>query len=206
MISTFLPLECIVLDDPARRCRVTYEPGFIPRHEADALLDRLLREAPFTAETPVIFGRAIEVRRKSCSYGDPGIRYRYAGVTRVAAPWPEALRALHERVMRTTGVPFNYALCNLYPDGAAGLGWHADDEDDMEPNAPIASISLGAPRDFALRLGRSGPACVTVTLGHGSLLVMEGETQRHYQHRVPPRRRCRQPRVNLTFRVIRGPA
>jgi alkylated DNA repair dioxygenase AlkB len=67
-------------------------------------------------------------------------------------------------------------------------------------NAPIASVSLGAARDFAFRRGRSGPACATVRLEHGSLLVMEGSTQRHFQHRVPPRKTCGEPRINLTFR------
>ena len=84
-----------------------------------------------------------------------------------------------------------------------GLGWHADDEHDLVRDAPIASISFGATRDFKLREGRSGSACMTVPLESGSLLVMEGTLQRHYQHCVPPRLRCQEPRLNLTFRVMR---
>ena len=197
------PIPYVLIDDPARRSRVTYEPDFLDAPTADALLAFLDTNTPFHAEAPVMFGRPVEVRRRTFSYGDPGTRYRYSGVERVAAPWPDALRPLLDRLEARTGVRFSFALCNLYPDGAAGLGWHADDEDDLAPGQPIASVSLGAARDFAMRPGRSGPACLTVSLAHGSLLVMGGETQRHYQHRVPPRARCAARRINLTFRLTR---
>jgi alkylated DNA repair dioxygenase AlkB len=147
------------------------------------------------------------VRRRTCAFGDAGERYRYAGLERVAHPWTPALASLRDRLARATGTRFNYVLCNRYPDGDAALGWHADDEHDLVPGAPIASISLGAERDFAMRLATRGRACLTVALAHGSLLVMERDTQQYYQHQVPRRRRSREPRINLTFRsaVPRNP-
>lgn len=192
-----------VLDDPERGCWVTYAPDFLAPAEADALLAFCLGSIAWQTESPVMFGRAITVLRRTCAFGDPGTRYRYAGLERSAEVWPPALAAVRERLLESTGQRFDYALGNLYPDGRAGLGWHSDDEDDLVDQAPIASVSLGAPRDFALRLGSGGPAARTLALGHGSLLVMGGATQRHYQHRVPPRLRCREPRVNLTFRSMR---
>lgn len=195
----------VLLDDPERGCRVTYAPHFLATDEADALFDELHTRAPWRAEAPVMFGRAIEVRRKTCSFGEPGRRYRYSGLERSADPWPTPVAKLLGRLEAAAGARFDYVLCNLYPDGAAGLGWHADDEDDLTPGAPIASVSLGAERDFAMRLGTKGTACLNVALGHGSLLIMHGATQAHYQHRVPPRTRCRTPRVNLTFRHMAAP-
>jgi alkylated DNA repair dioxygenase AlkB len=194
----------VLLDDTERGCGVTYQPDFLAPAEADALFDELSTRAPWRAEAPVMFGRAIEVRRKACSFGEPGRRYRYSGLERQADPWPPAVAALLARLRAAAGSGFDYVLCNLYPDGDAGLGWHADDEADLTPGAPIASLSLGAERDFAMRLGPKGPACLTVALGHGSLLIMHGATQAHYQHRVPTRVRCRSPRVNLTFRQMAG--
>lgn len=192
-----------VLDDPARGCWVTYAPDFLAPAEADALLAFCRDAIAWQTESPVMFGRAVTVRRRSCAFGDPGTRYRYAGLERTADPWPPALAAVRERLSERTGARFDYVLGNLYPDGRAGLGWHADDEDDLALDAPIASVSLGAARDFALRLGKRGPAALTLRLAHGSLLVMGGATQRHYQHRVPARLRCEAPRVNLTFRRMR---
>lgn len=193
----------VLLDDPSLGCRVTYEPAFLPSHDASTWMTRLARSLPLVAEAPVMFGKPILVRRKSCGIGDPGRRYRYSGIERAASPWPEGFEPLLDRLHERTGARFTFALCNLYPDGEAGLGWHADDEDDLVRDAPIASLSLGATRDFAMRAGRHGRACLALALAPGSLLVMEGQTQRHYQHRVPPRLRCTEPRLNLTFRVMR---
>ncbi len=195
--------EVTLLHDAARRCVVTYVPRFLSESEADALFDVLREGTPFHAEAPVMFGRPVEVRRRTYSFGEPGTRYRYSGVERVAAPWPAELVPTVERVRTRAGARFTFALCNFYPDGAAGLGWHADDEHDLVSGAPIASLSLGAERDFQMRLGRKGPAVLSVPLGHGSLLLMRGATQEHYQHQVPKRARCTTPRLNLTFRVMR---
>ncbi len=192
-----------LLDDTARQCSVTYERDFLSATEATHWFETLAREAPFVAEAPVIFGKPRPVRRQSCGYGEPGARYRYTGLERVATPWPDGFAPLLERLYDRTGARFTFALCNLYPDGDAGLGWHADDEADLARDAPIASLSLGAERDFAMRLRGESRACLTVPLGPGSLLVMAGATQRHYVHRVPPRVRCREARINLTFRVMR---
>ncbi len=193
----------VLLDDRARGCRVTYERGFLAPSLAERWMVDLARELPLACEVPVMFGRPTPVRRMSCGIGDRGLRYRYSGVERVAHPWPAGFAALLDRLEARTGARFSFALCNLYPDGEVGLGWHADDEHDLVRDAPIASISFGATRDFKLREGRSGSACMTVPLESGSLLVMEGTLQRHYQHCVPPRLRCQEPRLNLTFRVMR---
>jgi alkylated DNA repair dioxygenase AlkB len=201
--KAILPADAVILlDDTARRCVVTYMPHFLSEGEAGALFDALRAVTPFHAEAPVMFGRPIEVRRRTYSFGEPGTRYRYSGVERVAAPGPAELVPTVERIRARAGARFTFALCNLYPDGAAGLGWHADDERDLVAGAPIASLSLGAERDFQMRRGRKGPAVLSVSLGHGSLLVMSGATQEHYQHHVPKRARCTSPRLNLTFRVM----
>lgn len=199
------PTTPLLLDDPATQSWVSYEPDFLPGADADALFAFLRANAPFQAEAPVIFGKAIPVRRESCAYGDAGTRYRYSGLVRPAALWPAALLPTLERLRVQTKTPFSFVLCNHYPDGDAGLGWHSDDESDLVRGAAIASISLGAVRDFAFRKGASGKTVLTVPLAHGSLLVMGGATQQHYQHRIPERRRVTQPRINLTFRQMSGP-
>lgn len=205
MQPTLLPTEraLVLLDDGPRGCRVSVTQDYLPPPVADALFASLHAEAPFETEAPVLFGQARVVRRRTCSFGEPGVRYRYSGLVREAHPWHPALVPLLGPLQESTGTRFNYALCQVYPDGAAGIGWHADDERDLDPEAPIASLSLGAARDFQLRLGRSGGAVVDVRLAHGSLLLMGGRTQQHYQHRLPPRARCTTARVNLTFRCLK---
>ena len=79
-------------------------------------------------------------------------------------------------------------------------------ERELVRDATIASVSLGAERDFDLRLGNAGGRCARTRLAHGSLLLMGGATQRHYQHPVPKRARCVEARINLTFRAMVAPS
>ncbi|MEE7548877.1 alpha-ketoglutarate-dependent dioxygenase AlkB, partial [Xanthomonas sp. Kuri4-1] len=116
--------------------------------------------------------------------------------------WPAALAALRAPLQAATGVAFNSVLANRYRDGRDAMGWHSDDEKELGPRPVIASLSLGAPRRFALR-HRHDPALRQVlTLGHGDLLLMEGDTQRNYRHALPRTARPVGERLNLTFRRI----
>lgn len=42
----------------------------------------------------------------------------------------------------------------------------------------------------------------TLELGHGDLLLMGGDTQRHYKHALPRTVKPVGERINLTFRQI----
>jgi alkylated DNA repair dioxygenase AlkB len=123
-------------------------------------------------------------------------------------PWADALAGLRDRLETHTGVRFTGVLANYYRDGRDSMGWHADDERELGPTPDdirVASISLGAPRRFVLRSRGVDPSRrIELALGHGDLLIMAGTTQRHYQHAVPKTARPVGPRLNLTFRVVRG--
>ncbi|MFM8430911.1 MAG: alpha-ketoglutarate-dependent dioxygenase AlkB, partial [Holophagaceae bacterium] len=83
----------------------------------------------------------------------------------------------------------------------------SDDEKELGPDPVIASLSLGATRTFQIRLKDDHSKKISVSLLHGSLLVMSGRTQSLSQHRVPkinPKNAATTPsRINLTFRTIR---
>lgn len=101
--------------------------------------------------------------------------------------------------------PFNCVLLNLYRDGNDSMGWHSDDEPELGPDPVIASLSLGQPRRFVLRhrQDRQQPK-IELLLDDGSLLLMRGSTQHHWQHALPRTRLACEPRLNLTFRCIIG--
>jgi alkylated DNA repair dioxygenase AlkB len=193
-----------VFCDPATDSRLLYGEGLLGAAAAKALFAHLSAEAPFAAEAPVMFGKPRPVRRQSCAFGDPGTIYRYSGLRVAAHAWPPWLQRAREMIECTVDCRYPFVLCNLYPDGRAGLGWHADDEADLVADAPIASLSLGAPRDFQLRRRDTREIVLRLCLEHDSLLVMAGQVQRFFQHRVPVRARCAAARVNLTFRRMRG--
>ncbi|KAJ7309851.1 hypothetical protein JRQ81_007925 [Phrynocephalus forsythii] len=96
-----------------------------------------------------------------------------------------------------------------YRDGRDHMGEHRDDEKELVPRSPIASVSFGAPRDFVFRHGASwgrSPSRrlepVKLHLEHGSLLMMNFPTNRFWYHSLPTRQRVLAPRVNLTFRHV----
>jgi hypothetical protein len=79
------------------------------------------------------------------------------------------------------------------------------DERELRPRPVIASLSFGAERRFRLRhRTRADVETFDLTLGHGSLLVMKGDTQQHWKHSLPKTTRCLDERVNLTFRRVRS--
>ena len=94
---------------------------------------------------------------------------------------------------------YNAALCNLYRNGNDSVGLHADAEPEMGPI--IASVSLGAERMFRLKR-HDGSVALSQRLPHGSLLIMAGATQKHFQHEVPKEPHIIHARINLTFRRI----
>lgn len=96
---------------------------------------------------------------------------------------------------------FNSVLINYYRDGQDSNGWHADDETELGQQPVIASLSLGAPRDFHLREKTNHANKHKLKLGSGSLLIMRGDTQAKWQHQVP-KRATAEARINLTFRTI----
>jgi alkylated DNA repair dioxygenase AlkB len=81
------------------------------------------------------------------------------------------------------------------------MAWHSDNEKQLKRNGAIASVSLGAERQFSFKHKKSKETHGSI-LQHGSLLVMKGVTQAHWLHRLPSTKKTHCPRVNLTFRTI----
>ncbi len=184
---------------------VLLDPEWLPADEASALLQALLREVPWETHRIRLFGREVDSPRLSCWIGDPGARYRYSGTLFEPHPWPAALLPVRGRLMRALDHPFDSVLANRYRDGRDGMGWHRDDERELGPRPVIASLSLGAPRRFALK-SLEGAHRLALDLPHGSLLVMRGATQERYRHALPKTTRAAGERVNLTFRRIVNPS
>jgi alkylated DNA repair dioxygenase AlkB len=152
----------------------------------------------------LVCGRQCMQNRKTCFYArDPSLNYRYSGIDNDnAKPFPPVVEEICKRVSEVLGIQFNYCLLNLYSDGREKLGWHADDERDLVDDSPIASCSFGATRFFDLRRQDNHSEKTRLNLESGSMLVMGKGTQQHYHHQVPQQVKIRQPRYNLTFRVV----
>lgn len=177
------------------------EPAWLAPAEADALLAALVDEVPWSQHRVRLFGRELPAPRLSAWIGDPGAAYTYSRVRHEPLPWTPQLAALRARLETGTGARFNSVLANRYRDGRDSMGWHADDESELGERPLIASISLGATRVFQFKPRRGGRTH-SITLTHGSLLLMGGDTQRLYLHALPKTARPVAERINLTFRWV----
>ncbi|MEH6651758.1 MAG: alpha-ketoglutarate-dependent dioxygenase AlkB [Motiliproteus sp.] len=182
---------------------LSYQPDFLSDEQADQYLRTLRQTLAWQQDQIKLFGRAVAIPRLQCWYGDSGLTYRYSGLSMSARPWTSELQQLRRQIEQHSGYRFNAVLANLYRDGQDSMGWHADNEPELGTNPVIASLSLGQQRSFKLRRRDNPRQQVELELQHGSLLVMAGTTQQYWQHALPKRKRLNQPRVNLTFRLIR---
>ncbi|MEA9587202.1 alpha-ketoglutarate-dependent dioxygenase AlkB [Xanthomonas sp. WHRI 10064A] len=176
--------------------------GWLQAAQADALMQVLLEQVQWEVHRIRMFGRVVDSPRLSSWIGDADASYRYSGTEFAPQPWLETLQPVRARLQDEAGCPFNSVLVNRYRSGADAMGWHSDDEPELGAQPVIASLSLGAARRFAFKHRDDAALKQTLELGHGDLLLMAGETQRHYKHALPRTARPVGERINLTFRHI----
>lgn len=184
--------------------RLEYRPGWLSPHQADELFDCLHRQIEWQSRSIMLFGRRVRQPRLLCFMGDEGVCYRYSNDDYHALAWHPAVLELKCRLQREPVADFNSVLLNFYRDGQDSMGWHADDEPELGVDPVIASISLGSARRFVLRCKDARHDKLELEPEHGSLIVMSGDLQHHWQHHVPRTARKVGVRINLTFRWIRS--
>jgi alkylated DNA repair dioxygenase AlkB len=183
--------------------QVNYYGKVMNPNQAARYFDLLLHGVEWKNDEANFFGKHIITKRKAAWYGDAGYLYTYSNTTKQALPWIPALLELKQITEDQTGLTFNSCLLNLYHNGLEGMAWHSDDEKSLGQNTAIASLSFGAERKFSFKHKQTKQA-LSLILENGSLLVMQGATQTHWLHRLPPTRTVTRPRINLTFRTIVG--
>ena len=162
---------------------------------------QLLQNIEWENDKAIIFGKLIITKREVAWYGDEPFDYTYSKSTKSALPWTKELLELKEIVEHKTGDTFNSCLLNLYHNGEEGMGWHSDNEKNLKNNGAISSLSFGAERKFCFK-HKMTKEVISVYLETGSLLVMKGATQKNWLHRLPPSKKVKTPRINLTFRTV----
>ena len=178
-----------------------YAPDWLPAPIADELFFTVRQSVPWETHRIRLFGRWVDSPRLSCWIGDAEAAYTYSGTRFEPHAWSPGLQDLRRQLATELGSEFNSVLANRYRDGRDCMGWHSDNEASLGMQPVIASVSLGASRRFVLK-HRQGAPKVELSLPHGSLLVMGGETQSNYQHALPRTAKPVGERINLTFRRV----
>jgi len=169
--------------------------------EADHYYTHLLEGVAWQNDEAFIMGKHIITKRKVAWYGDQPYEYTYSNASKSAHLWTEELLQLKQICEQHSGKNFNSCLLNLYHNGDEGMAYHSDDEKSLMKKGAVASLSFGAERKFLFK-HKQTKITISTFLEHGSLLMMEGETQQNWLHRLPPTKKVTRPRINLTFRTM----
>lgn len=176
---------------------------FYSVEEAQKLFTQLRDEVQWKQQTITMFGKEIQVPRLVAWYGDSDKSYTYSGMTLQPHVWSPLLLNIKNKIEQASDTSFNSVLLNFYRDETDSVGWHSDDEPELGDDPIIASLSLGAEREFQFK-HKSTDERHKIILTSGSLLLMRAGSQVHYKHRIPKRKKPLGERINLTFRTIYG--
>ena len=179
-----------------------YAQHFLSLEQADRLFAELVTQVPWQQAEIRLFGRNVMTPRLSCWMGDASAVYRYSNTTFLPEPWLNSILALKNQLETAVGCTFNSVLLNYYRNGQDAMGWHSDDEPELGTQPAIASVSLGAERRFLLREKTKNARSMGLPLANGSLLLMQGDSQKLFQHALPRTAKPIGARINLTFRKI----
>ena len=182
---------------------VIYYPHFFDKEEADIIYMKLIDEIPWQQDEITVYGKKHPQPRLTALFGNEGKSYSYSNIKMQPHPWNLLLQKLKSKIESVCDINFTTVLLNQYRDGKDSNGWHADNEKELGINPIIASISLGAERNFQLKHNTDKNQKKSIILEHGSLLLMKGTTQHFWKHQIPKTAKLIGPRINLTFRVIK---
>jgi len=181
--------------------KIRIEEDFFNSADSNKLLKKFISELPWESMIIKMFGKDTKIPRLQCWIGDKGCEYRYSGKQLNRQIWSQDLIMIRKKIYKELKIDFNSVLANYYRDGKDSMGWHSDDEKELGPNPTIASISFGGERDLVFR-NKITKETLAIPQTNGCLILIDGETQRNWQHSIKKTRKVIGPRINLTFRNI----
>jgi alkylated DNA repair dioxygenase AlkB len=181
---------------------IVYEAHFFDAEQSSFLLQKFITELPWEQTSRQMYGKKIITPRLTAWFGDPRANYSLTVNPSFASPWTDELRMIKDRVDKLSGVSFNIVLLNYYRDGNDSVAWHSDNDGIAGRNKTVASVSFGQPRIFEIRNRKDHRIKYSMLLENGSYLLMKGNFQEEWQHRIPKSVKQLHPRVNLTYRIM----
>lgn len=182
---------------------IRYFPNFLNSEKANSYFEIFRKNVSWQQDDITIFGKTYRQPRLTALFGNNGKPYSYSNITMKPEEFTPDLLEIKERIETKTKAVFTTCLLNLYRDGNDSNGWHADNEKALGEYPVIASITLGQERYFHLKHRTRKELKHKLLLEHGSLLLMQGETQHQWLHQIAKTKKPIGERINLTFRVIK---
>lgn len=179
---------------------VSYNEVFYESEMADQIFEELYKLSYKDIQVK-IGSKWYSPFRKVCAFSDDGLSYKFSGTSIKGDEWTPLILRMKEDVETKVGFQFNYVLVTLYENGHSKISAHMDNEQDLDPDSPIAALSFGAKRNLIFH--RNGFQSVTLPVTHGSLYVMNPPTNKMWKHSIPAEPGVLEPRISLTFRKIK---
>ncbi|NCD69715.1 alpha-ketoglutarate-dependent dioxygenase AlkB family protein [Mucilaginibacter agri] len=178
-----------------------YIPSMFGKQESEHLLKKFINETPWIQRSVMMYGKEVLTPRLTAWCGDSDADFFISGGNTPPLPWTDDLLMMRERVEAAAGVKFNTVLLNYYRNGNDSVSWHDDQDGIPGRNKIVASVSLGQVRVFDIRNKVNPSIKYSIPLENGSYLLMKGDFQDHWQHRIAKSAKKMKERVNLTFRI-----
>jgi alkylated DNA repair dioxygenase AlkB len=166
---------------------IRYEPDVVDGARHARWFASLRATIDWRHERRPMYDRVVDVPRLTASFS-------------AADALPRAVAEAKAAVERHLRVRFDSVGLNLYRDGRDSVAMHNDHKGEMVPRSPIALLSLGGTRVMRIH-SKSRPRRVfQIALEPGSVLVMSGASQEHWEHGVPKTRAPVGARISLALR------
>ena len=179
-----------------------YQPEVFSNQESNIILKNLIVETPWEQRVVKMYDKEVLTPRLTAWYANAGT-YDYTSF-RNSPPnsWTPQLLMIKARIEQLTGTSFNSVLLNYYRDGNDSVAWHSDNEKALGTHPVIASVSFGQVRLFDIRNKSNHYEKYSIRLESGALMVMKGDLQQNWEHRIAKSIKPMKARLNLTFRVV----
>lgn len=172
--------------------QLLYFPDFF---EKSALQD-LIETLNWKNNKIKVFGKVYDEPRSTAWYGKP---YKYSSIEWPAQELTSLLQDIQKQVEDYAAFSFNSVLANWYRSGKDSMGWHSDNEPEMDQTC-IASVTFGQKRKMCFRSKKTKEKIEVELLDRSLLLMLNFQSD--WQHSIPKSSKDMKDRVNLTYRRI----
>lgn len=169
---------------------IVYYPALLDAAQSASLFAHLETSLPWTQETMWMYDHTVTVPRLLARFSPE-------------EPLPGELLEVKARAETRIGVAFNSVSVQYYRDGSDSVSWHSDHTEDLIDRPYVALVSLGAVREMQIRSKARPRRAFSVDLEPGSLLVMGGLAQEHWEHHIPKVARPIAARISIALRQRR---
>jgi alkylated DNA repair dioxygenase AlkB len=166
---------------------IVYTPGVLEGELAAAWFTTLRATLEWRHERRPMYDRVVDVPRLTAFF-------------EIDADLPPPLLAAKALVESFARRRFNSVGLNLYRDGNDSVAMHNDHTEELVMHSPVALLSLGGTRRMRIHSKARPRRTFDIDLEAGSVLMMAGAAQEHWEHGIPKTRALVAPRISLAFR------